>query len=88
MIRVIVYTSGDACMQCRMTERLMDAAGLVFERIDLSDPANARHLAHVLRDLGYSSAPVVEVAGGAHWAGFRPDCIGELVVRLDVARER
>ncbi|MGQ2914852.1 glutaredoxin domain-containing protein [Microbacterium invictum] len=88
MIRVVVYSSGDACMQCRMTERLMEAAGLVFERIDLSDPANARHLAHVLRDLGYSSAPVVEVAGGTHWAGFRPDCIGELVSRLDVARER
>lgn len=87
MIRVIVYSSGDACMQCRMTERLMRAAGLVFERVDLSDPANAEHRAHVMRDLGYESAPVIEVGDGVHWAGFRPDRIDELASRLVPARQ-
>ncbi|MGX5773099.1 glutaredoxin domain-containing protein [Microbacterium trichothecenolyticum] len=82
MIRVIVYSSGDACMQCRMTERLMDAAGLVFEHVDLSDPANADHRAHVVRDLGYASAPVIEVAGVEHWSGFVPERIDELIARL------
>lgn len=82
MIRVIVYSSGDGCMQCRMTERLMDAAGLAFERVDLSDPANAEHRTHVTRDLGYSSAPVIEVVSSEHWAGFVPDRITALIARL------
>lgn len=86
MIRVIVYSSGDACMQCRMTERLMDAAGLVFEHVDLSDPANARHRAHVMHDLGCASAPVVEVEGIEHWVGFVPDRIAELVSRIGAGR--
>ncbi len=88
MIRVIVYSSGDACMQCRMTERLMKAAGVVFERIDLSDPANAAHRTHVMLELGYSSVPVVEAGDGTRWVGFRPDFIEDLVARLAVAGER
>ncbi|GAA3640508.1 glutaredoxin-like protein NrdH [Microbacterium awajiense] len=82
MIRVVVYSSGEACMQCRMTERLMEAAGLVFERVDLSDPANAEQRAHVTKDLGYATAPVVEAGEGVHWAGFAPDGVKDLISRL------
>lgn len=82
MIRVIVYSSGDACMQCRMTERLMKAAGLVFERIDLTDPHNAADLIYVTRTLGYTSAPVVVVDGVQSWAGFQPDEIEAVARRV------
>ena len=87
MIRVIIYSSGDGCMQCRMTEQLMKAAGVGFERIDLSDPANAARRTHVMLDLGYSSVPVVEAGDGTQWVGFRPDCIEDLVARLAAAGE-
>lgn len=82
MIRVVVYSSGEACMQCRMTERLMEAAGVVFERVDLSDPANAELRAHVTNDLGYVTAPVVEAGEGVHWTGFAPDRVKDLISRL------
>ena len=82
MITVIVYSSGDGCMQCRMTERLMDAAGVAFEHIDLSDPANTHHRVHVMDELGYSSAPVVEVDHVEHWVGFAPDRLKELIARI------
>lgn len=71
---VTVY-SQPACVQCTATTRALDAKGIAYRVIDLSQDAAA--LAQVLA-LGYKQAPVV-IAGDAHWAGFRPDMIGRLV---------
>jgi len=42
--------------------------------IDLTQDAEAMQS---VTEMGYRQVPVV-VAGDAHWAGFRPDMIGQL----------
>ncbi|MGP9806180.1 glutaredoxin-like protein NrdH [Paracoccus sp. NSM] len=70
---IIVY-SKPACVQCTATTRALDARGLDYDVIDLTqdDEAMAR-----VTELGYRQAPVV-IAGESHWAGFRPDMISAL----------
>lgn len=72
---MITVYSKPACVQCTATTRALDAKGLSYEVIDLTQDAEA--MAKVT-ELGYRQAPVV-MAGEAHWAGFRPDLIGGLV---------
>lgn len=71
---MITVYSKPACVQCTATTRALDAKGLNYRLVDLTEDAEA--FAKVTA-LGYRQAPVV-VAGGAHWAGFRPDLIGGL----------
>lgn len=70
---ITVY-SKPACVQCTATTRALEAKGLSFEVIDLTENADAMEM---VVSMGYRQAPVV-VAGDAHWAGFRPDMIGRL----------
>ena len=70
---ITVY-SKPACVQCTATTRALDAKGLEFELVDLTQDADA--MARVT-ELGYRQAPVV-IAGEDHWSGFRPDMIGAL----------
>ncbi|MFA5592665.1 MAG: glutaredoxin-like protein NrdH [Micavibrio sp.] len=74
---VTVY-SKPACVQCNATYRALERAGVPYNVVDLSEDGAA--LAHV-QSLGYRQVPVV-VAGGDHWAGFRPDKIGMLAGEL------
>lgn len=71
---IITVYSKPACVQCNATKRALDAQGLDYDVIDLSEDAEA--LAQV-KALGYLAAPVV-VAGDEHWGGFRPDKITAL----------
>lgn len=70
---ITVY-SKPACVQCTATTRALDAKGLAYRIIDLTEDDAAMEL---VTSLGYRQAPVV-VAGESHWAGFRPDMIGRL----------
>lgn len=70
---ITVY-SKPACVQCTATTRALDARGLAYSVIDLTEDAEAMEK---VMAMGYRQAPVV-VAGEAHWAGFRPDMIGRL----------
>lgn len=70
---ITVY-SKPACVQCTATTRALDARGLSYDVIDLTEDAQAMER---VTALGYRQAPVV-IAGDAHWAGFRPDMIGRL----------
>lgn len=70
---ITVY-SKPACVQCTATTRALDARGLPYELIDLTEDAAAMER---VQEMGYRQAPVV-VAGDDHWAGFRPDMIGRL----------
>lgn len=70
---IIVY-SKPACVQCTATTRALDARGLSYDIIDLTEDAQAMER---VTALGYRQAPVV-IAGESHWAGFRPDMIGRL----------
>ncbi|UUX48918.1 glutaredoxin-like protein NrdH [Nisaea acidiphila] len=70
---IIVY-SKPACVQCTATTRALGAKGLEYQVVDLTqdDEAFSR-----VEEMGYQQVPVV-VAGESHWAGFRPDLIGQL----------
>ncbi|RJL08208.1 glutaredoxin-like protein NrdH [Paracoccus siganidrum] len=70
---ITVY-SKPACVQCTATTRALDARGLSYDIIDLTEDDAAMER---VTALGYRQAPVV-IAGDAHWAGFRPDMIGAL----------
>ncbi|MGI9123472.1 MAG: redoxin NrdH [Mycobacterium sp.] len=70
---ITVYTK-PACVQCNMTYKALDKAGLEYEVVDISEDAEARDY---VMALGYLQAPVV-VADGDHWSGFRPERIKAL----------
>ena len=71
---VTVY-SKPACVQCNATYRRLDAKGVPYEVIDMSEDAEA--LAEV-KAMGYLEAPVVVTPDGEHWSGFRPDLLDTL----------
>lgn len=70
---ITVY-SKPACVQCTATTRALDAKGIAYDLVDLTQDEDAMAL---VQGLGHRSAPVV-VAGQDHWGGFRPDMIGRL----------
>lgn len=72
-MNITVY-SKPACVQCTATTRALDARGLEYRVVDLTEDSAALEK---VTSLGYRQAPVV-MAGEAHWAGFRPDMIGRL----------
>lgn len=72
---VTVYTK-PSCGPCRMTCRRLDALGLDFTTVDITQNDAARDY---VMALGYQQAPVV-VAGTEHWSGFRPERIKALSV--------
>lgn len=70
---ITVY-SKPACVQCTATTRALEARGLDYRVIDLTEDEVAMTR---VSELGYRQVPVV-IAGEDHWAGFRPDLIGRL----------
>lgn len=74
---ITLYTK-PACVQCKMTKRALDRAGLAYEMIDISLDTEALDY---VKALGYLQAPVVEV-DGEHWSGFRPDRIQNLTAQV------
>lgn len=70
---VITVYSKPRCVQCTATYRYLDARGIEYQVVDLTESEAA--LAYVSEDLGYSAAPVVVVDDQNHWSGFRPDRI-------------
>lgn len=69
---IVVYVT-PSCPQCMLTKKVLDAKGVTYQVVDVTQNANA--LAYVQDDLGYSQAPVVVVSDEDHWSGFRPDLI-------------
>lgn len=65
-----VYTLPN-CMQCTMTKRALDDAGLPYAVVDVATDEGA---VDTVRQLGYTSALVVIVGAGG-WSGFHPDKI-------------
>jgi glutaredoxin-like protein NrdH len=81
MRTITVYTTGPACMQCRLTKTALTTAGLGFEEIDVRQAPAA--LDYIQQDLGYSQAPVVVVDDEDHWSGFQPDEIRRVATILN-----
>lgn len=69
--RLTVY-SKPSCVQCNATYRALDAKGIPYVIVDLSESDDALEY---VKELGYSQAPVVVVDDQDHWSGFRPDNI-------------
>jgi glutaredoxin-like protein NrdH len=55
-----------------MTYRLLDAKGLTYKVVDVTESAAALDY---VKELGYLAAPVVVVSEHDHWSGFRPNHI-------------
>lgn len=82
---VTIY-SKPSCVQCNATYRALDALGLKYQIIDLTEhPDKMEHV----KELGYLQAPVVVPSFDkivtdekgkrvVHWSGFRPDLIQQL----------
>lgn len=72
---VTVYTKPQ-CVQCNMTYRALDAKGISYHKVDITEDHRALEK---VKSLGYMQAPVV-IAGEDHWSGFRPDKISALPI--------
>ena len=72
-----------SCMQCTLTKRALDNAGLSYDVIDLTQDDIATEY---VRSLGHTTAPVVTV-GDAHWSGFRPDLITAIAATRSTTTE-
>lgn len=75
ILRLVTST---ACVQCRATERALDAADIAFETIP-KESLTDEQLTY-LRSFD-TQMPVVIAPNGDVWQGFRPDKIDELAER-------
>lgn len=75
---ITLYTK-PACPQCRLTYLALDAAGITYETVDLTQSATSLDQ---VKALGYLQAPIVVVDDNTHWSGFQPDRIRDLADRL------
>lgn len=77
-----------ACVQCKMTEQRLEAAGIEFEVIDVEKDPEAKQK---LADLGVRQVPAVFVDGdlerfGKSWVGFLPDNIKKLADEIEAQK--
>lgn len=63
-----VYTK-PACVQCDMTKRYLDKAGVEYETVDITEDPSALE---IILGMGFQAAPVV-ISDAGNWAGFQPD---------------
>lgn len=74
--RVTVF-SADGCVQCAMTYRALDAKGIDYRVLMVTED-----VAEDLRELGFRQLPVVKAPGMKSWSGFDPGKIDELAAIL------
>lgn len=77
---IVVYST-PGCQQCNMTKKWLESHGLQHRMVDVTEDGIALQK---IRQMGYQAAPVVIVpfdwpTPGAHWYGFRPDKLQELI---------
>lgn len=73
MNTVTVYTK-PGCVQCTATFKALDKNGVNYEKVDVTENAEAHDY---VMSLGYLQVPVVVTPAG-HFGGFRPDRIKAL----------
>ena len=68
MAGIIIYHK-NGCIQCKMSMKMLDEAGVGYEEINVDD-----HPEYIdtLKQKGFAALPVVETEDGS-WSGFRPD---------------
>lgn len=75
---LVIYTK-DNCMQCKMTQRQLDKAGVPYLIADIQDDPQTLS---EFKAMGIQAAPVVERIGKETYGGLRPDKIREIVNTL------
>jgi glutaredoxin-like protein NrdH len=75
MSPITVYTK-PACMQCNATFKALDKAGINYQKVDVTENAEAREY---VMSLGYLALPVVYLSPTEHWSGFRPDLLRQAI---------
>ena len=73
---ITVYTK-PSCVQCDMTKKFLDDAGLEYSVEDITSEANAAQLAYFLVE-GYMAAPIV-VTDKKTWSGYQIQNLKELI---------
>lgn len=75
--QLTVY-SKPKCVQCTATYRALDAAGVTYVIVDITENPSAAEF--VTDELSYKQAPVVvnNYDSEDHWSGFRPDMIARI----------
>lgn len=72
--KTIVIYSKPNCMQCNFTKKYLDDKGVLYEIKDIFESEEA--LAEV-KELGFSSVPVILADGQDAFNGFRPDLLDQ-----------
>jgi len=85
MSEMVTVFSKPACVQCTMTYKALDKAGVTYTVVDVTE--NAAALEYVTEDLGYSAAPILVVDERNHRGrtGGRPFKMTPAKVRLAMA---
>ena len=81
-MKVLIYTLPN-CVQCDMTKKQFDNAGVAYELIDLTDhPDTAGALK---ADYGFTQAPIV-ITAGDQWSGFKLERIKGVIQAIHAER--
>lgn len=76
---VTVFTTGPGCHMCNVTKLHLRRRGLEFEEVRLDQKPE---LAEKVRELGFTTAPVVLVDEDDVWDGYSSDRLDALAAEL------
>jgi glutaredoxin-like protein NrdH len=79
---VTVFTTGPGCHLCYTTKIHLKRRGIQFDEVRLDENPD---LAEVVRDLGFTTAPVVLIDEDDVWAGYSADAIDALASEMSCA---
>lgn len=72
---IIVYSKPN-CMQCNFTKKYLDDKGVNYTIKDIYESEIALE---EVKELGFTSVPVISAEGKEAFNGFRPDLLDQLV---------
>lgn len=71
---IIVYSKNN-CSQCRMTKIFLNRKGIEFIEINLDEQPSELV---TVKEMGFSSLPVVVIPNHEPFFGFRPDVLEDI----------
>ena len=75
MEELTIYSKNN-CAQCKMVKKQLDAKSISYKEINLDEEPE---FIPVVKNLGYSAAPVVTYGDDFHFSGFNPPKKKELI---------
>jgi glutaredoxin-like protein NrdH len=74
-MKPVVYTNPN-CIQCDMTKKFLDNAGIEYDVENLQDESNAEKVTEFI-NMGFKAAPIV-VTKNDIWSGYKLDKLKEI----------